>query len=257
MKKTSGSHRCGPDVAGVEILPAFQVLEIVAHFIDSLAIGGGVAIGKEMVVPVVGVLNSARVPDGAPVLLGSPCDFHDVCQQPVGIRAVHAIESFNCVQIPQFVPVNRQVISAPRFGYVVHREANGLGRELLARRAGLLPARSRGAFGGLAAGARTLVRRPLRAVASSLLAWLIGLGAAAVAAVAIAAGWTLVQAVYLSAAGADGATALVTAATWLVAALATAVLVAIVGLALSAIGAAAALRSAMLTQSALGGRSLP
>ena len=132
-----------------------------------------------------------------------------------------------------------------------------LGRELLARRAGLLPARSRGAFGGLAAGARALVRRPLRAVASSLLAWVIGLGAAAGAAVAIAAGWTLVQAVYLSAAGADGATALVTAATWLVAALATAVLVAIVGLALSAIGAAAALRSAVLTQSALGGRSLP
>jgi hypothetical protein len=132
-----------------------------------------------------------------------------------------------------------------------------LGREVLGRRAGLLPAPSRRGLGGLLlGGARALIRRPLGAVASSLVAWLIGFGTAALAALAIAAGWTLVQAAYLASADTDGATMLVTAATWLVAALATAVLVAIVGLALSAVGAAAALRSAVLTQAALGGRGL-
>jgi hypothetical protein len=132
-----------------------------------------------------------------------------------------------------------------------------LGRELLARRSGLLPAPSRRGLAGLVtSGAGALIRRPLQALASSLVAWLLGLAAAAVAAVAIAAGWTLVQNVYLSSAGADGATVLVTAATWLVAAVATAVLAALVGLALSAIGAAAALRSAMLTQAVLDGRGV-
>lgn len=132
-----------------------------------------------------------------------------------------------------------------------------LSRDLLARRSGLVPPPARRGPAGLAiSGAHALIRRPLRAGAASVVAWLIGLLAAAVAALAIVAGWTLVQAVYLATASADGATFLVTAATWLAATAATAVLVVLVGLALSAIGAAAALRSAMLTQAALGGRGL-
>src|ERR1700722_396016 len=113
---------------GSKFLLAFQVLEIVAHLIDSLAIGSGVAIRKEMGVAIMGRLNSARVLDGAPVLLGSTRDFHHVCQQPVRIGAVQAIEAFNCVQIPQSVPVNRQIITASRLWYSVHREADGLVR---------------------------------------------------------------------------------------------------------------------------------
>src|SRR5579863_8584515 len=79
-----------------------------------------------MSVAIMDVLNSPRMFDGAPVLLGTPCNFHDVGEQTVRIGAVHAIQTLEGVQVPQFVAVNRQVIPAPRFGYAVNGKAHGL-----------------------------------------------------------------------------------------------------------------------------------
>jgi len=73
-----------------------------------------------------GVLNSPRVLDWAPVLLRPSCDFHNVGQQSVGIRAVHTIQPLKRIQISQFVPVDRHVVPAPRFWHAVDRKANPL-----------------------------------------------------------------------------------------------------------------------------------
>src|SRR4029077_5837540 len=72
------------------------------------------------------MLNSPRVLDRAPVLLPSPGNFHDVRQQPIGIRAVHAIQTLECIQITQFVPVDGHVIHAPRLRYAIDGKTNGL-----------------------------------------------------------------------------------------------------------------------------------
>ena len=79
-----------------------------------------------MRIAVMRILNSPRVLDRTPVLLGSPGNFHGVGQHPVPIRAVHAVEAFDGVQVSQFVAVNRDVIPAARFGYAVDGKANGL-----------------------------------------------------------------------------------------------------------------------------------
>ena len=78
---------------------ALNILEVATHFFDSLAILGRIAVGKEMRVAIMSALNSPRVPDRAPVLFGSPRDFHDVCQQSVGIGTVQTIEALERVQI--------------------------------------------------------------------------------------------------------------------------------------------------------------
>jgi hypothetical protein len=75
----------------VVLLPALQILEVAAHFVDSVTVRGSVTIGKEMRVAVVDALDWPRVPDRAPVLFPSRGDFHNVSQQPVRIRAVGAI----------------------------------------------------------------------------------------------------------------------------------------------------------------------
>jgi len=127
-----------------------------------------------------------------------------------------------------------------------------LGRELLARRAGLVPSPSGPSRVVRSVGASAaLVGRP-RALATSVLAWVAGILGLVAAAVLVALGWALVQAVYLS--QAVGGTLLVTGATWLAAAAGTVVLVVLLGFALTVLGAAAAIRSALLTQAALGGR---
>jgi len=61
-----------------EWLFVFQILEIVAHFFDPFAVRGGIAVRKKMRIAVVSVLNSSRVVDRAPVLLGTSRDFDDI-----------------------------------------------------------------------------------------------------------------------------------------------------------------------------------
>ncbi len=131
-----------------------------------------------------------------------------------------------------------------------------LGRELFARRAGLVvPLAGSTAVGRAVRGAGALLRRPVRTVAASVVVWAMGIASALVAAALIALGWALVQMVYLVP-GDAGATLVTTAATWLAAAAGTVVLVGLLGLALVLLGATAAVRSALLTQAALGGRGL-
>ena len=79
-----------------------------------------------MRIAVVRILNSPRVFDRTPVLLGSPCNFNRVGEHAVPIGAMHAIDAFESVQVSQFVAVNRDVIPAARFGYAVDRKANRL-----------------------------------------------------------------------------------------------------------------------------------
>ncbi len=131
-----------------------------------------------------------------------------------------------------------------------------VGREVLARHAGLVPPSTRSSAVGRALGATAaLVRRPVRAVAASVLVWVTGIIGAIAAAGLVALGWALAQMVYPSSPEA-GSTLLVTAATWLAAAAGTATLVGLLGLALTMLGATTAIRSALLTQAALGGRGL-
>lgn len=130
-----------------------------------------------------------------------------------------------------------------------------VGRELLARHVGLLPptpgsSALRRVLGPPAA----LLRRPGRAVAASVAVWAVGICGAVVAAALIALGWTIAQVAYLS--PPTGATVLATVATWMAAAAGTAVLVGLLGAALVLLGATAAMRSALLTRAAVGGRGL-
>jgi hypothetical protein len=130
-----------------------------------------------------------------------------------------------------------------------------VGRELLARHVGLLPptpgsSALRRVLGAPAA----LLRRPGRAVAASVAVWAVGICGAVVAAALIALGWTIAQVAYLS--PPTGATVLATVATWMAAAAGTAVLVGLLGAALVLLGATAAMRSALLTRAAVGGRGL-
>lgn len=130
-----------------------------------------------------------------------------------------------------------------------------VGRDLLARDAGLLPPATRSSVAGrVLAAAGALFRRPLRAVAASVVVWALGILGAILAAALIALGWTIVQVVYLSPPA--GATLLATVAAWSAAAAGTAVLVGLLGAALVVLGATAAMRSALLTRAALGGRGL-
>ncbi len=91
-----------------------------------LAVRGRIPVREEMRIPVVSVLHSARVFDGAPVLFRSARDFDDIRQHSVGVGAIHAIQSLEKVQISQFVPVNRDEVLAASLRYAVDREANGL-----------------------------------------------------------------------------------------------------------------------------------
>jgi hypothetical protein len=130
-----------------------------------------------------------------------------------------------------------------------------VGRELLARHAGLLPpASSSSTVGRVLGAAAALFRRPLRAMAASVVVWAMGIVGAILAAALIALGWTIAQVVYLSPPA--GATLLATVATLLAAAAGTAMLVGLLGVALILLGATAAMRSALLTRAALGGRRL-
>ena len=130
-----------------------------------------------------------------------------------------------------------------------------VGRELLARHAGLLSPAARSSTMGRVMGATAaLFRRPLRAVAASVAVWAMGICGAILAAALIALGWTIAEVVYLSPPA--GATLLATAATWLAAAAGTVALVGLLGAALVLLGATAAMRSALLTMAALGGREL-
>jgi hypothetical protein len=106
--------------------PALQIFEVAAHFIDSLAIRGSIAIKEEMRVSVMDALDSSRMPDRTPVLLRSRCNLHNVRQQPVGIRAVRAVQRLEDIQVSQFAPVNRHIVPAPRFRYAVNGKANRL-----------------------------------------------------------------------------------------------------------------------------------
>src|SRR5579862_2239118 len=105
---------------------SLQILEIATYIIDPFAIGLGVSVRQEMRVPVVRVLNPSRVPDRAPMLLGSTRDFHNEGEHSVSIRAVQAIESFDRVQVSQFVPVDRDIVPAARLGDAVDGKADGL-----------------------------------------------------------------------------------------------------------------------------------
>ena len=130
-----------------------------------------------------------------------------------------------------------------------------VGRELLARHVGLLPPTARSSTLRRVLGApAALLRRPGRAVAASVAVWAMGICGAILAAALIALGWTVAQMAYLSPPA--GATLLATVATWLAAAAGTAVLVGLLGAALVLLGATAAMRSALLTRAALGGRGL-
>ena len=91
-------------------------------------------------------------------------------------------------------------------------------------------------------------------MAASVAVGAMGICGAVVAAALIAVGWTIVQMAYLSPPA--GATLLSTVATWLAAAAGTAVLVGLLGAALVLLGATAAMRSALLTKAAIGGRGL-
>lgn len=108
------------------LFPVLQIPKVVSHLVDSLAIRGGIAVRKEMRISVVSVLNPANVFDRTPVLLRSPCNFHDVRQHSVGVRAIHAIQPLKQIQISQFVPVDCDVALPARFRYSVYGEANGL-----------------------------------------------------------------------------------------------------------------------------------
>lgn len=79
-----------------------------------------------MRISVVGVLNSARMFDRAPVLLRAACNFDYLRQQPIRVGAVHTIESLKRVQISQSVPVNCDVVLPPGLRYAIDRKANGL-----------------------------------------------------------------------------------------------------------------------------------
>jgi hypothetical protein len=80
-----------PDTKAKHPSSFLQVLEVVADSVDLLAIRGSVALWEETRVPIMGVLNSARMLDRAPVPLGSPCDFDEVREQSVRAGAVHAV----------------------------------------------------------------------------------------------------------------------------------------------------------------------
>src|SRR5271154_3735612 len=79
-----------------------------------------------MRIPVVSVLDPARVFDRAPVLLRPACNFDHVCQHPVGVRAIHAIQPLEEVQISQFVAVNCDEVLTASFRNAIDRETNGL-----------------------------------------------------------------------------------------------------------------------------------
>ncbi|HTS14207.1 MAG TPA: hypothetical protein VMH24_00960 [Candidatus Sulfotelmatobacter sp.] len=127
-----------------------------------------------------------------------------------------------------------------------------LGRELMARRAGLAAAAHPGPRGALRDTAAALVRRPARAVGGTLAGWVAGLASVLVAAGCVAVGWTVAEALILSPTTATSP--LGSVATWIAAAGGTVALAASFGLALVILGATAALRSALLTQASLGPR---
>ena len=130
-----------------------------------------------------------------------------------------------------------------------------VGRELLARRMGLLPTMARlTAMRRALTAAGPLLRRPGRTLSASVAAWVLGVLATVLAAALIDAGWTLAQMAYLSPAA--GAPLPQAAAVWATAAAATVVLVGLLAAALALLGATAALRSALLTRAALAGRGL-
>ncbi len=129
-----------------------------------------------------------------------------------------------------------------------------VGRELLARHVGLPPTPGSSALRRVLGAPAALLRRPGRAVAASVAVWAVGICGAVVAAALIALGWTIAQVAYLS--PPTGATVLATVATWMAAAAGTAVLVGLLGAALVLLGATAAMRSALLTRAAVGGRGL-
>ena len=108
------------------LFPALQILEVTTHFVDFFAIGVGIAVRKKVRIPVMRVLNSPRVLDRTPVLLGSSCNLGDVCQNSVPVRAVQAVKAFESVQISQLVAINCYVISASSLRYSIHRKADGL-----------------------------------------------------------------------------------------------------------------------------------
>jgi hypothetical protein len=63
---------------------------------------------------------------GAPMLLGSRRDLHDVRSYSVCIGAVHAVDPLNSVQKAKPAAVKNDVISAPNLGDSEDRKANGL-----------------------------------------------------------------------------------------------------------------------------------
>lgn len=84
-----------------------------AHFVDSSAVGGCIAVGEEMRVARMGRRNATSVPDGAPMLLGASRDFDNPGHQSIGVRAVLTIEALESIEVTQFVPIKKDVIRAP------------------------------------------------------------------------------------------------------------------------------------------------
>jgi hypothetical protein len=103
-----------------------QILEVVAHFIDSIAIGVSIAVRKKIGVPVMDVLDSSRVLDRTPVLFRASCNLHGVGEHTVAIRAIQAIDALESIQVAQSLAVNRDVVPSARFRYAVDGKANGL-----------------------------------------------------------------------------------------------------------------------------------
>jgi hypothetical protein len=131
-----------------------------------------------------------------------------------------------------------------------------LAREVLLRRHGpeSRPGRG-GSFGATAArGLARLARRPLPHLLADLLGWGAIGGALLLGSGALTATWPLVMAAYLPGSGAAG-TALAVGGALGLEFLAAVTLVVVLGIALTVLGAATAVRSALLTAAALEGRA--
>lgn len=74
----------------------------------------------------VGGKHLPRVLDRAEVLLGARSDLVHVVDQPIRVSAVFAVKALDDVQIPQMVPVEDDVISAPDLRDAIDGKAAGL-----------------------------------------------------------------------------------------------------------------------------------
>ncbi len=72
----------------------------------------GITVIEELPITPMGRLGAYSVFDGAPILFGPSGDFLYVCDKPVRIAAIHAIQLFYPVQIGEMTPVHNDEVGS-------------------------------------------------------------------------------------------------------------------------------------------------